>query len=180
MRRLAFQTLSKTSPKKGMDADQYADAEIGGHAHEGDVRNAAHPGGDRDDEREHAGQHVAQAGDEADDAVEAKANAGAGNAKASSSRTSSGSSVSSRKSHAPRFQRSPGRGAFTGNCWRPGLGALASTGHLRRGHERACRHCFDATIDRVHGGYSSAAERLTVAQDVVGSIPTSRPNKYLH
>ena len=34
----------------------------------------------------------------------------------------------------------------------------------------------DATIDRVHGGYSSAAERLTVAQDVVGSIPTSRPN----
>jgi uncharacterized protein YecE (DUF72 family) len=28
-----------------------------------------------------------------------------------------------------------------------------------------------------HGGYSSAAERLTVAQDVVGSIPTSRPNR---
>jgi hypothetical protein len=28
---------------------------------------------------------------------------------------------------------------------------------------------------KVHGGYSSAAERLTVAQDVVGSIPTSRP-----
>ena len=26
-----------------------------------------------------------------------------------------------------------------------------------------------------YGGYSSAAERLTVAQDVVGSIPTSRP-----
>src|SRR5882762_12038957 len=35
---------------------------------------------------------------------------------------------------------------------------------------------FDATIYRLHGGYSSAAERLTVAQDVVGSIPTSRPN----
>jgi hypothetical protein len=34
----------------------------------------------------------------------------------------------------------------------------------------------NATIERVHGGYSSAAERLTVAQDVVGSIPTSRPN----
>jgi predicted alpha/beta-fold hydrolase len=34
---------------------------------------------------------------------------------------------------------------------------------------------FDATIDRVHGGYSSAAERLTVAQDVEGSIPSSRP-----
>ena len=34
---------------------------------------------------------------------------------------------------------------------------------------------FDATIERVYGGYSSAAERLTVAQDVAGSIPASRP-----
>jgi hypothetical protein len=33
----------------------------------------------------------------------------------------------------------------------------------------------NATIEWVDGGYSSAAERLTVAQDVVGSIPTSRP-----
>jgi hypothetical protein len=41
-------------------------------------------------------------------------------------------------------------------------------------HPRRIR--FDATIDGVDGGYSSAAERLTVAQDVVGSIPTSRPN----
>ena len=29
-----------------------------------------------------------------------------------------------------------------------------------------------------YGGYSSAAERLTVAQDVVGSIPTSRPTGF--
>ena len=36
----------------------------------------------------------------------------------------------------------------------------------------------DVTIECVDGGYSSAAERLTVAQDVVGSIPTSRPNEY--
>ena len=35
---------------------------------------------------------------------------------------------------------------------------------------------LNATIGREYGGYSSAAERLTVAQDVVGSIPTSRPN----
>lgn len=34
---------------------------------------------------------------------------------------------------------------------------------------------FDGTIDDVDGGYSSGAERLSVAQDVVGSIPTSRP-----
>ena len=32
---------------------------------------------------------------------------------------------------------------------------------------------------KLYGGYSSAAERLTVAQDVVGSIPTSRPSKPL-
>ena len=37
--------------------------------------------------------------------------------------------------------------------------------------------CADATINRVNGGCSSEAERLTVAQDVVGSIPTSRPNE---
>ncbi len=37
----------------------------------------------------------------------------------------------------------------------------------------------DATIEKAHGGYSSEAERLTVAQDVVGSIPTSRPRHTL-
>ncbi len=36
----------------------------------------------------------------------------------------------------------------------------------------APRGCYNQSW---YGGYSSAAERLTVAQDVVGSIPTSRP-----
>ena len=35
---------------------------------------------------------------------------------------------------------------------------------------------FDAILGPIDGGYSSGAERLSVAQDVVGSIPTSRPN----
>ncbi len=35
---------------------------------------------------------------------------------------------------------------------------------------------FDATIKEIHGGSSSVAERLTVAQDVEGSIPSRRPN----
>ena len=35
---------------------------------------------------------------------------------------------------------------------------------------------FDGTIERECGGYSSVAERLSVAQDVEGSIPSSRPN----
>ena len=41
--------------------------------------------------------------------------------------------------------------------------------------ENPCCQCYNQAW---YGGYSSVAERLTVAQDVVGSIPTSRP-KYL-
>src|SRR5579863_6426468 len=37
------------------------------------------------------------------------------------------------------------------------------------------RICSMLQSNSIDGGYSSAAERLTVAQDVVGSIPTSRP-----
>ena len=63
------------------------------------------------------------------------------------------------------------------------LAALVAVARCMREHPFADRpgRCasFDATIDRVYGGYSSAAERLTVAQDVVGSIPTSRPNLLL-
>ena len=38
---------------------------------------------------------------------------------------------------------------------------------------------FDAIMGE-DGGYSSGAERLSVAQDVVGSIPTSRPKTHLN
>jgi hypothetical protein len=34
-------------------------------------------------------------------------------------------------------------------------------------------------FDSARGGYSSVAERRSVAPDVVGSTPTSRPNGYL-
>ena len=40
-------------------------------------------------------------------------------------------------------------------------------------------HCCKCYNHILYGGYSSAAERLTVAQDVVGSIPTSRPKAHL-
>ena len=43
-------------------ADEHADAEVGGHARERDVRHAANPGGEWDDERGDASQHVADAG----------------------------------------------------------------------------------------------------------------------
>src|SRR6202042_3824879 len=59
-------------------------------------------------------------------------------------------------------------------------GRNAATGRRNRayrgGPDAPWGNCFDATIGEVCGGYSSAAERLPVAQDVVGSIPTSRPN----
>jgi uncharacterized protein YecE (DUF72 family) len=41
---------------------------------------------------------------------------------------------------------------------------------------RASQRCGQCYNQGYYGGYSSAAERLTVAQDVVGSIPTSRPS----
>ena len=47
---------------------------------------------------------------------------------------------------------------------------------VARGARSKPTDSFDVTIESIDGGYSSAAERLTVAQDVVGSIPTSRPN----
>ena len=69
---------------------------------------------------------------------------------------------------------------------RIGLGRLVFA-HLRRSALAEPRnqplgreHLLDATIHIrrfVDGGCSSAAERLTVAQDVVGSIPTSRPSQ---
>ena len=65
----------------GDGAHQHANAEIDGHAHQGDVRNAANPCGDGNDEREQACQHIAEAGYQADDAVNAKADLGAGDAK---------------------------------------------------------------------------------------------------
>jgi hypothetical protein len=43
-------------------------------------------------------------------------------------------------------------------------------------HQALAYIWFDAILDLIDGGYSSGAERLSVAQDVVGSIPTSRPN----
>ena len=63
----------------------------------------------------------------------------------------------------------------------PSLGRLCSMPEADRlsRHTPAAttrRSRFNATIERECGGYSSAAERLTVAQDVMGSIPISRPN----
>ena len=52
-------------------------------------------------------------------------------------------------------------------------GSLVGDGYACR--RKGLRTGFDATIVKIYGGYSSAAERLTVAQDVAGSIPAGRP-----
>jgi hypothetical protein len=63
-------------PEKGDGANQDTDAEVDAHAQEGDVGNAAHPCGDGNDEGQKPGQHISQAGNQADDAVDAEADPG--------------------------------------------------------------------------------------------------------
>ena len=169
------------SPKSGIDADQHTDADVHRHPHQRHVGHAANPRRERNDQRQQPGQHVAQPGNQTDNAVDAKTNARARNAKRlvqQESRACAGSRrgrSTRRDSSDPLTLRrtcpeSPFAAAIHGVTWCMLRGSLEQVAGL----------LFDATIDRVHGGYSSAAERLTVAQDVVGSIPTSRPNVYLY
>ena len=62
-------------------ADQHTDAEVDPHAHESDVGNATNPCGDGGDEGEQSCEHVSQAGNEADDAVDAESDPCEGDAK---------------------------------------------------------------------------------------------------
>ena len=183
MRRLAFQTMSNRSPATGDGADEDADGEIDGHADEGDEGDAADPGGDGNDQREQAAEDVANAGDEADDAVDAETEAGAGNAK---------ELVENELDGAKGLVAKEPRAALPAIVrWRQGIAGKGLARVCRGGKlgHRKASHGYVAAGGRaypyklirwynqgVYGGYSSAAERLTVAQDVVGSIPTSRPN----
>ena len=54
----------------GDGADDDFDADVDHHADEGDVRDAANPGSEDDDERGEAGEDVAETGDETDKTVE--------------------------------------------------------------------------------------------------------------
>ena len=61
-------------------ADDDVEREIDDHARDSDVGCAARPCGEDDDGRGETGEDVADAGDEADDAVQAEADGGAGDA----------------------------------------------------------------------------------------------------
>jgi len=62
-------------------ANEYPNANIGGHAQECDVWDAANPGGNGDDEREESGEDVAEAGNKANYAVDAEAEVRSGDTK---------------------------------------------------------------------------------------------------
>ena len=120
-----------------------------------------------------SGEHVAQPGNQTDDAVETESNPRSGNAKRFIEQNLDSlqslvaedprAAIPAVPPHRSRRRREGRHGLIRRRNWAVPLLSAAAV------------NCFDATIDRVHGGYSSAAERLTVAQDVVGSIPTSRP-----
>src|SRR5271156_5195079 len=159
--------------------NQHIDGEIHHHADEGDVRYTAKPGRNDDDAGREPSQNVSQTGDEANDPVEAKADRGARHAKPV---------VENMREQIEIFIGKPGgcdpgpgmdrrllrRQNFGLGGWRH-LCAISFRCRRAAGSMRmhgAIRKCYNHTLC---GGYSSAAERLTVAQDVVGSIPTSRP-----
>ena len=172
--------MSNTSPKHGNGSDQNTDAEVDRHTHQGDVRYAANPRSHGNDQRQQSGQHVAQTRNESDDSVDSEADRWCREcgklhraelqAAARSDRGRSTRPFVQRSGSSDSRIRTGFRAVFTRSDW-----ALA--GGFGTGEPSVSPISFDATIERVYGGYSSAAERLTVAQDVVGSIPTSRPNR---
>jgi hypothetical protein len=151
-------------------AHQQADGHVREHAQQCDVRNSAHPRGEWYDQRKRASQDIAKAGDKTYDAIDPEADPSSWNNESFVQQNLEPSQpVVAKKATGPR----------------PAIGSRRDNFRLVQGHRTlfSFRHIrrllnFDATIKNADGGYSSAAERLTVAQDVVGSIPTSRPNLF--
>ena len=159
--------------EEGDGADDDLDADVDHHADEGDPGDAANPGGEDDDEGGEAGEDVAEAGDEADETVEADADGGEGDAEPVVEEVREEVDVLVGKPLLGALAKGEGRGVF----WREDFGFLGLW-HWGFGCTRGARRLWGQCYNQGwHGGYSSAAERLTVAQDVVGSIPTSRPNE---
>src|ERR1700733_9136015 len=64
--------------QKGNRAQQHLDANVDHHSDQRDIRHAPYPSRHNDDRRSKPADYVAQAGDEADDAIQSEANGGAG------------------------------------------------------------------------------------------------------
>ena len=113
---------------------------------------------------------VAYAGNEADDAVEAEADLGAGDAEPGVEHAGEHVEVFVAKGAAcAAHARTCAGGGSRGQD----LGIYRLGGHARALLRFLLVGCYNQDG---YGGYSSVAERRSVAADVVGSNPTSRPN----
>jgi hypothetical protein len=149
-------------------------SDIRSRGHKSDVRKTANPSSERDDERKQTSERVAQSGHQAGDSINSEANTRTWDAKRHIERNFETAWNVILRDPGPRSQRF---------CARPESGpapflVTESIGRRiisdigRMGQEVSAM----LQSKGQHGGYSSEAERLTVAQDVVGSIPTSRPS----
>ena len=80
MRRFGLPCDVEGISEEGDGADDHVEREIDEHARDGDVACAARPCGDDDDGGGEPGEDVTDAGYEADDAVQAESDGGAGDA----------------------------------------------------------------------------------------------------
>ena len=171
-------------------ADDYVERKGDCHPGEGDVGDAAHPGG----EDKYAGgksrEDVSYGRDEANYAVEAEVDLGARNAEAIVEQMGEDVEVfvaeeASTRAEPRGLERVGGGkdfGSFrlghirlaTCETTVPGKYENAWTTTLEAGFS-ASPGLFRWYTWKSHGGYSSVAERRSVDPDVVGSTPTSRP-----
>jgi uncharacterized protein YecE (DUF72 family) len=144
-------------------ANDNFDRNVGHHARNYDIGDPANPGSDDDDAGRDAADQVADAGDESHDAIEAKADGGTGNSDEIVQHMRQEIEVFVIERLAATFQAGGQDLGFRGKRHRT---PTVSRGIARQGA---------SAIIPVYGGYSSVAERRSVAADVVGSKPTSRP-----
>ena len=173
MRRLAFHQMSKASPATGMVPTSTPIARfatIRSSVAEATPRIHATRG---NDERKTAGEDTVQAGNQAEDAIKPETDAGAGHDKSLVEEDLEQVHVFDVEEAAEAGPAARG-GDFESDFFSGHLRPLCRE-RLAAVFARMPQFSSDGTMFLVDGGYSSGAERLSVAQDVVGSIPTSRP-----
>src|ERR1700733_10279612 len=147
----------------GNGPDHNFDCNVGDHTRDRNVGDASHPSCDDDDAGGDAADQVADAGNEADDAVETEANRGTRNFD---------EVVEHMRQEVEVFVVEGTAAAF--QAGRQDLGFRGKRHQTPAASREIARRDAGAII-QVYGGYSSVAERRSVAADVVGSKPTSRP-----
>ena len=156
-------------------SDDDIDAEVHNHARERDVRYSAKPCGDDEYAGGEASEHIAEPGNEANDAVQSKTDRCARDAEPVVEQMGQHVEILiCEEIAADAGTRWQALGDRRKDIWLHAFYYFldASPCNVQMKARKSGSKCYNQYLD---GGYSSAAERLTVAQDVVGSIPTSRP-----